>query len=255
MSSYMHSPDLSMTSGRRPQGYLWFLLLPILTAGFAAFALPLWALHRTSGSKPAARPSGDVQVGPQPVASRTSLVKIAAVLGSATLVAAVLFGAAPTDETGAATGPLATLATVLMLALLAAGVLLALRWRSALFPSVVPPHIAFLNASRVPEPVAAAQARRQLREQYRALADRDPMMAAEIGVGQPDGVDDGGLIDVNSAGMAVLRERLRLSETAAQRIVEVREERGGLRSADELVVYADLPVSATERAREYGVFL
>jgi hypothetical protein len=255
MSSQMHMQAGTTTSGRRPQGYLWFLLLPILTAGFGTFALPLWALQRTSGSKPTGALSGDGQVRPQPVATPTTLVKIAAGLAVVTLVAAVLFGVAPVDETGAATGPLAGLATVLALALLAAGVLLALRWRPALFPPVVPPHIAFLNASRVPEPVAAAQARRQLREQYRQLTGRDPMMASEIGVGQPDGVDDGGLIDVNSAEVDLLRERLRISEAAAQRIVEVREDRGGLRSADELVVYADLPVSATDRVREYGVFL
>lgn len=254
VSSYPHGPG-QFDPSRRPQAYLWFLLLPILTAGFAAFVLPLWALQRTAGSKPAVGVPGATPAAPQPVASPSTLVKIALGLGAVTAVAAVLFGVAPTDETGSATGPLAGLATVLAMALLASGVLLALRWRSALFPAVVPPHIAMLNAPRVPEPVAAAQARRQLREQYRALAERDPMMAAEIGVGQVGGVDDGGLVDVNGVEVAVLCERLRISEAAAQRIAQVREERGGLRSADELVVFADLPANATDRVREYGVFL
>ena len=53
----------------------------------------------------------------------------------------------------------------------------------------------------------------------------------------------------------MLCKRLRFSESAAQRIVDVREDRGGLRSTDELVVFADLPSSATDRVREYGVFL
>jgi hypothetical protein len=169
----------------------------------------------------------------------------------------VLIGAAPVDDTGSATGWQASVGTLLAMGLIGIGVVLALKWRGALFPAVVAPHIAALNAPRDPEPVARARARRALRQQYRELANSDPMLARDIGVGRPDvgDVDDGGLIDVNHVSADVLVERLRVSNDEAARIIEGREQRGGFLSVDELVVFAAITPGATESAREYAVFL
>ena len=176
-------------SGRRPQAHLWFLLLPIFTVGLGSFVLPLWAAARTTAAPARARQSHPYSAHPaEPTvdAPRPVLLSLAAGLGAASLLVFILSAAAPTDETGAATGPLAGLSTVLTIGLLAAGVLLALRWRGSLFPPVVSGRIAMLNANLVPQPVAQAQARRSLRQQYRLLALRDPALAREIGVSNFD---------------------------------------------------------------------
>ena len=246
-------------SGRRPQGHLWFLLLPIFTVGLASFVLPLWAAART-----AHRPERQSLV-PQPAQQRPTveapppvLLSLAAGLGVATMLVFVLGSLAPTDETGAATGPLSALSTLLAIGLLVAGIVLALRWRGTLFPPVVSNRIAMLNATLVPAPVAQAQARRALRQQYRDLALRDPALAREIGVGRPHlgrELDDGGLLDLNSVPAETLVRVAELTEEQAAEVVRLRTERQGLTTVDELVVYGQLPPMVVDHLREYAVFL
>lgn len=236
------------------------MLLPIFTVGLGSFVLPLWAAARTT-----AAPQGqfrDAHSGrdaePTVEAPRTVLLSLAAGLGTATLLVFLLNGLAPTDATGTATGPLAGLSTILAVGLLAAGVLLALRWRGPLFPPVVSGRIAMLNASLVPPPVAQAQARRSLRQQYRALALRDPALAREIGVGRPHlgrELDDGGLLDLNSVPASTLVEVAELTQDQADELITLREQRHGLETIDELVVYGNLPPTVVDRLREYAVFL
>lgn len=285
---------LSPPAGRRPAGYRWFLLLPVLTFGFGTFVLPLWAAARTvaAGRRPAPVDSSSPGTPDAPSVRLplTGLLGLATVLAAVTALVLVLRAAAPTDDRsdplglpgglattvslgllalmlrsvapfggdGDPTGPLGALATTVSLALLVAGVLLALRWRTELFPPVVDARIALLNASSVPAPVAQAQARRALRSQYRELARRDLLLAREIGVGRPHparALDDGGLVDLNSASADTLVAALELTREQAEQVVALRGQRGGLASVDELVVYGDLPMSVVDRLREYAVFL
>ena len=238
------SPAPAPSAGRRPAGHLWFLLLPILSVGTASFALPLWAAARTAQVRPApAVPSLFSPLDQEPARidlPREALFGIAAALGAGTALAVLLD------------------VTLLRLALLAAGVALALRWRGALFPPVVSQHIALLNAQQVPDAVTRAQARRAVRQQYRDLVARDPALAREIGVGRPHlprDLDDGGLLDLNSVPAATLVERAELTPEQAEHVVALRHRRHGLTSVDELVVHGDLPPSAVDRLREYAVFL
>jgi predicted lipid-binding transport protein (Tim44 family) len=222
--------------------------------------LPLWAAARTS-----ATPQGqygfaqrEAAAGPTVEAPRPVLLSLAAGLGVGSLLVFLLDGLAPTDSSGASTGVFSALSTVLTIALLAAGVLLALRWRGPLFPPVVSSRIAMLNANLVPPPVAQAQARRALRQQYRALAERDPALAREIGVGRPHlarELDDGGLLDLNSVPAPTLMAVAELTQEQADEVIALRTQRHGLATVDELVVYGTLPPTVVDRLREYAVFL
>lgn len=259
--SYTTPSGQIVPSGRRPAAHLWFLLLPIFSVGLGSFVLPLWALHRQSVRRPQDIQDRDVRrepVGEGTGLSPSTLMRLAAGLLLATLATFIFFALAPTDATGAATGPLPAIATVIALVLLAVGVVCALRWRDRLFPVEVSAQIALLNAARVPEPVAMARARRDLREQYRRLATADPVLARELGVGRPASegkVDDGGLLDVNSLSAEELGREARMPIGLAEQIVELRERHHRLSSVDELVVFVGLPTQVEQNLREYGVFL
>ena len=144
--SYMTPSGQLVASNKRPTAHLWFLLLPILTAGMGSFIVPLWALNRQSSE--ARRPKSDttwgLAAGSSGVASRSTglsgstLVGIAAGLSFGTLIVFTLMALAPTDASGPATGPLSVIGTILALALIAAGMLCALRWRDSLYPAEVP---------------------------------------------------------------------------------------------------------------------
>lgn len=235
--SYPLPPATAPEAGRRPPGHLWFLLLPLLSFGMLTFVLFLWAAQRTRPPRSAALP-GALPTCPQ------------ASVGPPRLV---LLGAAAVTAVLALSG-----GSLLRFVLCVAGVLLALRWRDRLFPPEVSPTIAMLNAQSVPPAVARAHARRALREQYRQLAQQDPAVAREIGVGlvhrQRD-YDDGGLVDLNRVPAGVLVETAGLTPEQAAQLVQVREQRHGLASLDEVVVYTDLPHEAVERLREYAVLV
>ncbi len=283
---------LSPPTGRRPAGHQWFLLLPILTFGYGTFAMPLWAAARTVPGRRG--PVGDPSVTlEQPAVPSVrvplfTLLALAAGLAGVTglvlllrsaagpadrdlvdvpwftttvwlgMLSVMLRSVAPPGEAGEATAFLGVLATLVSLALLAGGVVMALRWRETLFPPVVDPRIALLNVSTVPAPVAQAQGRRALRAEYREVARRDPLLAREIGVGRIDPTrtfDDGGLVDLNGASVDTLVASFELTREQAEALVALRERRGGLASVDELVVYGDLPMGVVDRLREYAVFL
>lgn len=101
-------------------------------------------------------------------------------------------------------------------------------------------------------------ARRQLRQQYQALAGQDPALAVELGVGRPDcpgRTDDGGLLDLNTLDAAALQRFARLSAAEAQQVLAARERLGRLSGVEDLVVHSELDPHVAERLREYAVFL
>lgn len=211
---------------RRPSGRLWFLLLPGLTFGFGTFAVFLCAAHRTRllarrgppGSRATLRPLG---------LSPSVLLALAA-------LTAVL---------GLAAGP------AVRVVLWVVGIVLAVQWRASLFPPDD-------GRAALPPPVARAYARRALREQYRRLAVDDPAIAREIGLGLPHlwrDYDDGGLLDLNRVPAHVLVDLGGLTREQAAQVVELREQRRGLASLDEVVVFTDLPHDVAERLRDYAV--
>ncbi|SEM23170.1 ComEA family DNA-binding protein [Streptacidiphilus jiangxiensis] len=106
--------------------------------------------------------------------------------------------------------------------------------------------------------VTAALDRRARRAQARALAERDPALARELGIGRPDlphQYDDGGLADVNHAPAPVLAGLPGMTPEAADRIVAARGECGGFGSVAELEVWAELPAELAEELADRLVFL
>jgi Helix-hairpin-helix motif len=129
---------------------------------------------------------------------------------------------------------------------------------------VVPTAHAFAVRGRVFEPgpqqpalVAALQAR-QRREEARAIAARDVHLARELRIGRPDlprQFDDGGLVDLNQAPVAVMVQLLGLSEADAAQVIEARDRIGGFSSAEEVIAYTDLSPVLVDGIRERLVFL
>jgi DNA uptake protein ComE-like DNA-binding protein len=108
--------------------------------------------------------------------------------------------------------------------------------------------------------VEQANARARRRQEARAMAAQNPMMARELLVGRPDvpaerrPYDDGGLIDVNVVPAQELT-RFGITPETAQRIVALREQTGGFTSAEELAMMADLPPRLVPELIEYGLYL
>ncbi|WP_198319443.1 hypothetical protein [Actinopolyspora erythraea] len=107
--------------------------------------------------------------------------------------------------------------------------------------------------------VAAVLAARRRREESRALAAEDPLMARELGIGRPDVTrkyDDGGLVDLNSAPAEVIAQVCGLDVQAATEIERARAHQpGGFSSVDEVLVLLELPVGAWDALRDRAVLL
>jgi Helix-hairpin-helix motif len=106
--------------------------------------------------------------------------------------------------------------------------------------------------------VAAAKGRQELRRRAREIAAEDPSLAHELRIGRPDlprTFDDGGLIDVNHAPGPALALLPGLTDALVDRILEIRAERGGFISAEELAVDVELPADLVAQVAEYALFL
>jgi hypothetical protein len=108
--------------------------------------------------------------------------------------------------------------------------------------------------------LAATEAGEQrLRDRQRAiaLAQRNPALAREIGVGRPDkqGAVDAGLVDVNNASVTALLKLPGIDGEIATQIVETREKVNGLASLEDLGATLDLDGNVVEGLRGEVVFL
>ena len=168
---------------------------------------------------------------------------VAAVLGLLALAAFILFGSAPTDSTGTATGPASDVGGTLLLLTMGAGAI-----------------VGFIFRDRVGDLPGAQEhlARRDLRAQYRQLAARDPSLAASMMVGRADAsrdYDDGGLLDLNSLSAESLQRFGQVPADEARRIVEVRRQLGRFADLNEVTAYVPLSESTLSRLRETSVFV
>jgi len=107
------------------------------------------------------------------------------------------------------------------------------------------------------DPVEAARARLEQREHAKELARSDPELARELGVGRPElpGAQAMGVVDVNHASVEGLTQLPGVDAQLAARLVAVREEVGGFRSAPELGAVIDLDAITVERIGRVAVFL
>ncbi len=117
-----------------------------------------------------------------------------------------------------------------------------------------------------PDPVAYgndqaiqfAQHRRDLRQEARELAERDPGLAMELRIGRPDlprRYDDGGLVDMNHAPAAVIAGLPGMTPELVEQILEARQAVGTFTSAVEVCITANLPADLTSPLTEYTVYL
>lgn len=118
---------------------------------------------------------------------------------------------------------------------------------------------AFVPGVAAPAPgdpaVAQVLAGRARRQDARALAEKDPLMARELGIGRADlgrGYDDGGLVDLATAPAPIIAEVCGLTESDSERIIEAQ---GTFSSVDELLVIVELPLGAWDRVRDRGLIV
>jgi hypothetical protein len=189
-----------------------------------------------------------------------SLRRRAALYGVLAMICAVLTGLTPTDPEGnphgVIGGLLSTVATVLAVTITAAACVQLRPVRRAVYR--------LTERSRLVQPgtdpaVTRALAARNRREEARALAERDPMLARDLHIGRPDlprEYDDGGLVDLNSTPAGVLMSVCGLSSEVAERLVATRQLfPAGFSSIDEVLVYAELSGPEVDVLRDRGVLV
>lgn len=101
--------------------------------------------------------------------------------------------------------------------------------------------------------VATARARMRRRQQARELAESNPVLARELGIGRPDvphDYDDGGLVDVNHVPGDVLASRLGLTAAESAAVITVREKLGRFSGPEELTAYTDLAPRRVDALRD-----
>jgi hypothetical protein len=105
--------------------------------------------------------------------------------------------------------------------------------------------------------LTAARDRMHRRQHARVLAQDNPALARELGIGRPDvphDYDEGGLVDVNHVPGDVLASGLGLTASESAAIVTARDQLGRFSSPEELSVYAQLPPDRVETLRDWMLF-
>jgi len=199
------------------------------SCGLAGFVPPLWAARQRPHDAP----------------FRKRMFATAGGLVALELTGIILTSVADRDSTQTPTGTLGDVGALLLLLNLALAITVAVLVRNTQ-PSAGLPG------------VAEELARRRLREEYRALARRDPGLARNLRVGRPDlprNLDDGGLLDLNTLPADQLGPLAGLSPEEATSVAEARQQLGRFTSLNELTLYADLSESTTAMLSEHAVFI
>lgn len=198
------------------------------SCGLAGFVPPLWAARQR----------------PDDAAFRRRMHALAGGLFGLMVMGLVLVGVAGEDASGEPTGLVSDLGGALLLVNWLASIAIAVLVRNTRGDAELPG-------------VAEELARRRLREQYRAVATRDPALARSLGIGRPDlprKVDDGGLLDLNAIPANRLEPLAGLTAEEARRVAEARQQAGPFVTVDEMAVWAELPDSTVTMLRERAVF-
>jgi hypothetical protein len=97
-----------------------------------------------------------------------------------------------------------------------------------------------------------------LRAWGRDIAERMPDVAREMRIGRPDlprAINDGGLVDVNSASAQLLGKTFSLEEPEVRSLVSLRTARGRFADLSDLQQSTGLRSKSVRRARDHLVFL
>ena len=189
------------------------------------------------------------------VSRRTGHAVLAGIVLALTIVALVLLGIAPEDADGRVVGPAGTAGSLVIVTLLVGGTAGLIVLRAQIYGRNTPVR----QAPAGPDPaVARAMAGRQRRQEARALAASDPLLAHELRIGRPDlprDYDDGGLVDLNGAPAPVVAQLCGIEPVQAARIVQARQAAGRFSAVDDVFSYTDLPVEVWDRVRDRGIVL
>ncbi len=111
--------------------------------------------------------------------------------------------------------------------------------------------------SPLQEATSAAEQRLHDRRRAAEIAQRDPALAQEIGIGRPDraDADPAGLVDVNNASVTALMTLPGVDGDLATEMIETREKVGGFSSLEDCGAQLDLDGDAVEALRDKVVFL
>ncbi|MFC5060960.1 ComEA family DNA-binding protein [Actinomycetospora atypica] len=188
------------------------------------------------------------------VSRRAGHALLAAAVLVLTILAFVLIGTAPEDATGRATGAASAIGGLLIVIVLIGGLVGLIVLRTQIYGRDAPVRQAAPTGT---DPaVARAMAGRQRRQEARALAANDPLLAHELRIGRPDlprDYDDGGLVDLNSAPAPVVAQLCGIEPVQAARIVQARQAAGRFAAVDDVFSYTDLPVEVWDRVRDRGI--
>jgi hypothetical protein len=114
---------------------------------------------------------------------------------------------------------------------------------------------------RMASPLEAAEevSQQRLADRHRALvlAQSNPALAADMGIGRPDvpGAADAGLVDLNNASLRALMKLPRVNDALATEIVEARARINGFQSLEDMGTALDLDGDVVEALRDRVVFL
>jgi DNA uptake protein ComE-like DNA-binding protein len=140
----------------------------------------------------------------------------------------------------------------------AAGGLIILGWAGGAATTLAIRH-SYLQAVSSPFTAGRAAAEQRLRERREAqqLAEENPDLARELGIGRPDrpGAQAAGLVDLNNAPASAIEELPGVNRELAERIVRIREEVNGFSSLADMGAVLDLDGNAVERLRDHVVCL
>jgi DNA uptake protein ComE-like DNA-binding protein len=131
-------------------------------------------------------------------------------------------------------------------------------WLVALIHAIAIRHEYLARLDLLEDPrLGAAKERLSTRELAEELAEENPRLALESGIGRPDvpGAFDGGLVDLNHAAAAALARVPGVDRRLAHRIVLVRERIDGFDSVDDAGALLDLPAALVDTLRERAVCL
>lgn len=194
----------------------WLLTLPFGMTTWAAFLYPGLRLKRKG------------------------LIRIAILYAAGLVVGLVLAGSG-------SKGTVAGMGSAVVLVTWLGGIIHGtLRWRP------ISEQLALIDSSGIQH----AQELLARREYGRQLLKANPSLAREVGIGRPElqGADSFGLVDVNRAERDGLLFLPGLNSEHAQRIIQYRNSGGVFVSAEDLVMYLDLPLTAAGPLRDVGVF-
>ncbi len=112
-------------------------------------------------------------------------------------------------------------------------------------------------ASPLVQAVDRVKARELDRDRARRMAQENPQLALEVGIGRPDipGAADAGLVDVNNASAAALAQLPGVDGNLVARIVETRGRVGGFSSLEDCGATLDIDGATVEGLRRRVVFL